>query len=240
MIAECKKAKICCDQTNQQTNKKTKNHSYLVGAVSAELRQLAQSHDVVPGIYEGGLKLWEGSLDLANHALSLPGSVFSQKRVCELGCGHSLPGLVALRRGAALLALHDYNEDVIESVTLPNLALNGFGGDARVRCFSGDWDSFEAPEACDLPGFDVILTAETVYSPAAAHKLARCISRILAKSNGSVAWVAAKSYYFGVGGGTMAFTEACGPLGLSVHPAIVIDDGKSNVREIVRVTWAEE
>ena len=90
----------------------------------------------VAGRYEGGFKLWEGGLDLAqflalhSEALLVPasrcgsepsscggaapsgssggggsssggsGSTGGRVRVLELGCGHGLPGLVALHGGA--------------------------------------------------------------------------------------------------------------------------------------------
>ena len=102
-------------------------------AAQLALPDLSQS-DLIPGKYEGGLKLWEGALDLAaevaQHALptsprpqaatpsaasldaaaqalqhdALPFVMKAQAlagtRVLELGCGHGLPGLVALLAGA--------------------------------------------------------------------------------------------------------------------------------------------
>jgi hypothetical protein len=48
-----------------------------------------------------------------------------------------------------------------------------------------------------------------------------------------VCYVAAKSYYFGVGGGTSAFTTFCEKFfDLTVDKVETVSDGKSNVREI--------
>jgi len=72
-----------------------------------------RSSDLVPGKYEGGLKLWECAVDLAKHLCerwSLQGNaskfqVLSQARnfegrhAMELGCGHGLPGLLAAKLG---------------------------------------------------------------------------------------------------------------------------------------------
>eukprot|EP00977_Amphora_coffeiformis_P025815 scaffold22361_cov184-Amphora_coffeaeformis.AAC.3 len=64
------------------------------------------SNDLVPGIYEGGLKVWESSVDLVRYmhqeqGLALPWMVSAVEtsdnvattpiRCLELGCGHGLP-----------------------------------------------------------------------------------------------------------------------------------------------------
>ena len=81
--------------------------------------------DIRTRVYEGGLKSWECSLDLAQHlytAADTPGSVL------ELGCGTALPTMLVFhrmlvegKRGRIVLA--DYNRHVLELVTLPNLFL---------------------------------------------------------------------------------------------------------------------
>lgn len=59
----------------------------------------ARVADLIPGVYEGGRKLWEASVDLVEYLvrekIGLEG-----KRVLELGCGHGLPGILALQNGA--------------------------------------------------------------------------------------------------------------------------------------------
>ena len=53
------------------------------------------------------------------------------------------------------------------------------------------------------------------------------------------AWIAAKSYYFGVGGGTAAFKALLATDGtFKSRLAAVIDDGASNKREILVLTYA--
>ena len=50
-------------------------------------------------MYEGGLKIWECSLDLATFVAT---NVNVEKcNVIELGCGAALPAIVAALRGAA-------------------------------------------------------------------------------------------------------------------------------------------
>lgn len=83
--------------------------------------------DLVPGKYEGGLKLWECAVDLVN---VLQGEVkdgrlsFRGKRVLELGCGHGLPGLYACLKGASSVHFQDFNVEVLRSLTIPNVSAN--------------------------------------------------------------------------------------------------------------------
>eukprot|EP01018_Ginkgo_biloba_P040386 Gb_36518 [translate_table: standard] len=53
-------------------------------------------------------------------------------------------------------------------------------------------------------GYDIILMAETVYSPASMQKLNGLIKKCLRRPYG-VVYLAAKKHYFGVGGGTRQF-----------------------------------
>ena len=53
-----------------------------------------------------------------------------------------------------------------------------------------------------------------------------------------MAYIAAKSFYFGVGGGTAAFLRLVGEGGrMRAAVAQVLDDGLSNKREIIRLEW---
>ena len=44
---------------------------------------------------------------------------WSASRVLELGCGHALPSLAALRRGATQLTLHDASRELLTDVPHP-------------------------------------------------------------------------------------------------------------------------
>ncbi|KOS20745.1 Histidine protein methyltransferase 1 [Escovopsis weberi] len=97
-------------------------------------------HDVKTGIYEGGFKSWESSVDLVKvlaaqeHLSASLGS--SSLRVIELGCGTGLPSLALFqwimamdaaqqpRRRPCHFVLADYNPSVLRLVTLPNLLLS--------------------------------------------------------------------------------------------------------------------
>ena len=117
---------------------------------------------IVKGVYEGGLKIWECSIDLADflhHAVEVagtePASISTTERstklifphdssVLELGCGHGLPAITALRKLEAFtssssslrcqsststsqqcsVVFTDFNKEVIEKITWPNILEN--------------------------------------------------------------------------------------------------------------------
>ena len=88
--------------------------------------------DLVPGVYEGGMKLWEGCRDIITALLRLldcPAELLPRARplascrVLELGCGHGLPGIAASLAGARVVVLQDFNTDVA-SLALRNATAN--------------------------------------------------------------------------------------------------------------------
>ncbi|XP_029926729.1 histidine protein methyltransferase 1 homolog [Myripristis murdjan] len=86
-------------------------------------RTAEQRSDLISGVYEGGLKVWECTYDLLE-LIEKDGETFGGKRVLDLGCGAGLLGILALRRGARQVHFQDYNSTVIEQLTLPNVLLN--------------------------------------------------------------------------------------------------------------------
>lgn len=95
--------------------------------------------DLVPLVYEGGLKTWECSLDLASYLDGISSQFdVSGKRVLEIGCGTSIPSLYILHRIFSSLPsqnqthihLQDYNASVLELVTIPNIILTWYLSDA--------------------------------------------------------------------------------------------------------------
>ena len=185
---------------------------------SASNKALRSNTDLIPSVYEGGLKIWECSVDLVNylHKLFLEKKIdFSSKTVLELGCGAGLPGIYACLKGASVY-FQDYNSEVLEIFTMPNVVLNvnssrldfsknpSFLDNIKACKFiSGDWDS--AKLLLEHESFDVILTSETIYNIDVQKSLYELI-KFSVKSSG-VVFVAAKSYYFGVGGGTEQFVK---------------------------------
>ena len=180
------------------------------------LLALSDSHhsDLIPGVYEGGLKVWECAFDLVEY-LAKSEISFSGKRVLELGCGIGLPAIYALTKGAEEVHFQDYNPQVIDYVTIPSVLLNVKPNSDNLissvtsycnncKFYSGDWSSLTAV----LPSrsYDIILTSETIYSLSSQPKLLTALKCLLRPQVG-VAYVAAKSFYFGVGGSVSSFVE---------------------------------
>ncbi|KAK2495400.1 hypothetical protein MC885_012904 [Smutsia gigantea] len=79
--------------------------------------------DLIPGFYEGGLKIWECTFDLLAY-FTKSQVKFAGKKVLDLGCGSGLLGVTAFRGGAREVHFQDYNSAVIDGVTLPNAVAN--------------------------------------------------------------------------------------------------------------------
>lgn len=207
--------------------------------VSASQAGLApESSDLIAGKYEGGYKLWECACDLIRFMHDSVYAKLAGSSVLELGAGHALPALYAVQSGAAVVDVADFNEDVLLGATAPNIRLNCDDKTSKeIRMVAGDWAGI--PDALGGATYDIVLAAEVVYAVEGLGRLSKCIIDVL-KPDG-VALVAGKTYYFGVGGGMRAFEKAMLTTAeaMSVHVEMeVVDevrDGKSNVREIVRV-----
>lgn len=79
------------------------SHNIKSSIVTAET-----SHsDLLAGVYEGGLKVWECTFDLLNYLQSQNVS-FTGKKVLDLGCGVGLLGIFALLKEASLVCFQDY------------------------------------------------------------------------------------------------------------------------------------
>lgn len=86
-------------------------------------RTADQRSDLISGVYEGGLKVWECTYDLLEQ-IEKEGETFGGKVVLDLGCGAGLLGILALKRGARQVHFQDYNSTVIEQLTVSNVMLN--------------------------------------------------------------------------------------------------------------------
>lgn len=125
-------------------------------------------NDLVPGVYEGGLKVWESSVDLIHYMhhekeSALPWIVSSAAadtavatspiRFLELGCGHGLPSCYVLQQLArngllesAEICMADYNDYVLKDALVSNVVLNladlDIPSDKVASCIKlacGDW-----------------------------------------------------------------------------------------------------
>uniref|UniRef100_A0A0E0B1Y7 protein-histidine N-methyltransferase n=1 Tax=Oryza glumipatula TaxID=40148 RepID=A0A0E0B1Y7_9ORYZ len=222
-----------------------------------------KNSDLVPGKYEGGLKLWEGSLDLVktlNSDIKEDRLLLEGKRVLELGCGHGLPGIYAILKGAGLVHFQDFNAEVLRCLTIPNVKANLLKESSQekftsgsVGFFAGDWseiDSLLLRGDADLDkstnghendtaynGYDIILMAETVYAVSSLPNLYRLIKKCLRYPEGIV-YMAGKKHYFGVGGGTRQFVRLVTEDGAMQSDLLVeVADGSSNVREVWKLSF---
>ncbi|KAI0765199.1 hypothetical protein C8Q74DRAFT_1036021 [Fomes fomentarius] len=141
--------------------------------------------DVVPGVYEGGLKTWECSLDLVDCLHSIYGDgippAVRGKRILELGCGTAVPSLYLLHtlfsieppaEGDVHVHLQDYNALVLQLVTLPNIILTWYMSpassayrSAAENCVTIDEDE-DKGEPEPLPPADATQTGELLITPA--------------------------------------------------------------------------
>uniref|UniRef100_A0A3Q3WAU6 protein-histidine N-methyltransferase n=1 Tax=Mola mola TaxID=94237 RepID=A0A3Q3WAU6_MOLML len=178
-------------------------------------RTAEQRSDLISGVYEGGLKVWECTYDLLE-LIEKDGETFEGKAVLDLGSGAGLLGILALKRGAGQVHFQDYNSTVIEQLTMPNAILNCQEDDeekelsqqpllAKCRFFSGDWSTFLAFVKKEEPElkYDIILTSETIYNTAYYPVLHETLHKLLAPDG--LIYLATKSHYFGVGGGLHLF-----------------------------------
>lgn len=158
--------------------------------------------DLVTGLYEGGLKVWECSLDLANYLIETRIN-FKNKVVFEIGCGVGLPGIVAAKKHPKLLLFQDFNEFVLRHCTVQTAVNNLTNEDIshnNVRFICGDWNDVRIKEKAD-----VILMSETIYECRNFSRLHSLIDRSLAPDG--VVYLASKAFYFGVGGGVQQWSS---------------------------------
>ncbi|CAH0398430.1 unnamed protein product [Chilo suppressalis] len=167
--------------------------------------------DLITGQYEGGLKIWECTSDLIQYLIHNENKInFININVLDLGCGAGILGIYSFLKGANV-TFQDYNKEVLQYVTIPNVLLNIEDEEERnervKKCFfySGDWASFN--KTLDkTTSYDLILTSETIYNETNYGKLIKLFEQRLT-ANGSI-YVAAKTCYFGVGGGIRQFEKA--------------------------------
>ncbi|XP_048842665.1 histidine protein methyltransferase 1 homolog [Brienomyrus brachyistius] len=194
------------------------------------LSQTAALHsDLISGVYEGGLKIWECTYDLLEY-IEAEGVSFVGKKVLDLGCGAGLLGIAALKMGASDVHFQDYNSTVVDRLTIPTVLLNCEDSSveeddgspsskkratdlsqhpqfAKCRFFSGDWAAFLPLMVSrdTAPKYDIILTSETIYNTAYYAALHQVFHKLL--DSDGVIYLATKSHYFGVGGGLLLFQK---------------------------------
>ncbi|XP_072949097.1 histidine protein methyltransferase 1 homolog [Epargyreus clarus] len=192
--------------------------------------------DLVTGKYEGGLKIWECTYDLIEYLTENEESKdWEKKNILDLGCGAGILGIYAFLNGS-LVTFQDYNKEVIEKITIPNVLLNIEDEDrendiSKCTFYCGDWASFDKKLSENVQ-YDIILTSETIYNVQNYDKLINLIINRLSKSG--VAYVAAKTYYFGVGGGTRQFEADVNKTGV-LKSEVVWKSAGGIQREILKI-----
>ncbi|KAJ3817368.1 hypothetical protein F5880DRAFT_1493065, partial [Lentinula raphanica] len=135
--------------------------------------------DLVPGVYEGGLKTWECSLDLVNYLhSSLKDEDIASKRILELGCGTGVPSLYLLQRifsrpppdptsPKTTIHFQDYNTSVLELVTFPNVLLSWYMSPASEPFLSSQPASSdsETDDVVEYPTKDPALAGDLPITP---------------------------------------------------------------------------
>ena len=114
-------------------------------------------------------ELWPSAIALARH---LSREDLSGRRAIELGCGVGLPSVVALARGAHVLATDHY--DAALDFTVHNARTN-LGREPRTALL--DW---HAPQTGRLGTFDLLLAADVLYERRSVVALADLAPRLLA------------------------------------------------------------
>ena len=146
----------------------------IIGALTTPAASnFEEERDIISGQYEGGFKIWECSYDLAEIILEMNVVITKKKmRILELGCGHGVPGIVAMMTfdDIAEIVFSDFNDEVLELTTWPNIILNNSSEKlGSVRCIAGDWSSIST----SLGKFDLILSAETLYTIESCKKVSK-------------------------------------------------------------------
>jgi predicted nicotinamide N-methyase len=197
-----------------------------------------------------GAPVWGGG-ELAAGARAAASRSLAGLSILELGAGAALPSLVAARRGAAALDLADYNPSVLECLTAVNVreATAGRGRACAVRFWAGDWRGLAgvllvgrdaaaaaaaaaataagtAPSSPSTPPWALIFAAEVTYAPESLAPFLDCLAKCL-HAGGALALVAAKRYYFGVGGGSADLVA--GAVGAGLEAGVVASTGGGGV-----------
>ncbi|KAG9480594.1 histidine protein methyltransferase 1 homolog [Eleutherodactylus coqui] len=216
-------------------------------------KSITSNSDLISGVYEGGMKIWECTFDLLRYIEDEDVNL-EDKRVLDLGCGAGLLGIVSLKQKAKIVHFQDYNSTVIEEITIPNALVN-YNSDhvttntdgeprgkrvkksevkagplSKCRFFSGEWSHFTQLMQNQVPPmkYDVILTSETIYNPTYYGALLDVFQNLLA--NDGIVYLASKSHYFGVGGGVDLFENFVKESNLfNIRTLKIHDDGLQRV-----------
>ncbi len=197
--------------------------------------KIPENTDLVKGIYEGGIKIWECSIDLLNFLPSIYENInLNNVNILELGCGHGLPGIYLLLKGGNV-TFQDFNKEVLDIITKGylNQLKEKFNLDLfnKSSFENGDWGNFKSDKK-----YNIIISCDTLYNTDNYEKIYNILKNYLSK-NGK-ALFATKKFYFGVGGSSSEFMYFIREKGeFEVNKIKEINDGISNLRLIVEIKW---
>lgn len=161
--------------------------------------------DRIKGVYEGGFKTWECSYDLVEYIDTCQEEIFKKKHdelnILELGCGSGLPGIYCQKYHKCNVHFQDYNQQVIEQLTIRNTKLNISNLD-RNRYFSGSWK--DCISIIPKHHYDLIISSETIYDADSYQSFHDMIIHSLKPQHGYIL-LACKRFYFGLNGSSDAF-----------------------------------
>ena len=208
------KRKYCNVLSDLDTETAKEDVDFPIDAV--DILKITKESDLEPSKYEGGLKTWECSIDLLN---LLEGEQTDSvcRSVLEIGCGSGLPGIHCYKKYLSvnggddgLFVFQDFNQSVLERVTLPNIILNTQQKMTKliksVKFYFGDWIGL--PSSTIPPNsFNLILTSETIYREESYQPLLDIFTYALSHEPEARVLLAAKDYYFGLGGSVEQFCK---------------------------------
>jgi 2-polyprenyl-3-methyl-5-hydroxy-6-metoxy-1,4-benzoquinol methylase len=170
--------------------------------MSEEQKQSFIKSDLISGVYEGGLKVWECTFDMLDFLAKYP---VQGKTVMELGCGQGLPAIFCAMNGAKKVCMQDYNATVIEKATKTAASINLSEQQMQsVDFLSGSWEQLIHNPS--LSGqFDLIIMCETLYNKEYYPSLINFIK--YCASENAIVLIATKTFYYGLGGGFYDFEQ---------------------------------
>lgn len=194
-----------------------------------------ENTDLISGIYEGGIKIWECDEDLLEFLPSIYNDSWKNKNILDMGCGHGLPGIYLLLKGINEICFQDFNKEVLDNITknyINQLKENlGLNFENKIKFVDGDWGMFQYDKK-----FDIIISGDTLYNNQNYEKIYNLIKNNLNKDG--EAYFASKRFYFGVGGGSSEFKQFIIDRNeFKISQVKQIKDGINNIRVILKITW---
>ncbi|CAG2162737.1 unnamed protein product [Oppiella nova] len=173
--------------------------------------------DLITNEYEGGYKIWEGLHDLIDYFIDFKvvDNFANHQGLHVLETVNPTPRpnrryMTRFFTGFRVKIDVLINEDVIKYFTAVNVVLNSDLADSHHRdshfhYLYGDWCAIADDIDSSGVKYDLIFTSETLYNCDNYEKLCKVFKSSLTP-NGTV-YIASKSHYFGVGGGTYSFID---------------------------------